>query len=319
MFPYDLMPIKEGEHVYVIFEESKDGVGEAGVWLARAPEPNQINNLNYTPGAKRYVEDNDDLEAGTAATERVVQDLEEDPEVPEVSAEFQQETDAVPEFRARVGDRVIQGSNNTTIVLSRDRVDTVESGKTEEAGSIDIVAGRTNDDGDMSISDDKARIYVTMKSDIDSNFEISTDYDDDGESSGVVAKADEIRLVARKGFKIMVGEGNTAITIDPDGKIALSTAGDVELLSDGECKVSAANNLILLGQEVHVGSDAFKMVRAENLKTLLTSVFDLYNGAIVDVAGIPALGVMHSAVGTAVNGVIDSQWSLVESETIKVK
>src|SRR3990167_8790546 len=38
LFPFDLFPIKEGEHVYVCFDGDK---GDHGLWISRIAEPNE--------------------------------------------------------------------------------------------------------------------------------------------------------------------------------------------------------------------------------------------------------------------------------------
>jgi hypothetical protein len=48
LFPHDLMPIKEGEHVYVIFEDNNNRTH--GLWISRAPDNFKIEQLNLVPG-----------------------------------------------------------------------------------------------------------------------------------------------------------------------------------------------------------------------------------------------------------------------------
>src|SRR3990167_2298613 len=38
LFPFDLFPIKEGEHVYVCFDGER---GDHGLWISRIAEPNE--------------------------------------------------------------------------------------------------------------------------------------------------------------------------------------------------------------------------------------------------------------------------------------
>jgi len=38
------MPLKETEHVYVVFEDESK---LAGLWITRIPEPNNLDNPNY--------------------------------------------------------------------------------------------------------------------------------------------------------------------------------------------------------------------------------------------------------------------------------
>lgn len=117
LFPYDLMPVKEGEHVFVVFEDNSNK--GHGLWISRAPENYRSDQRNLVPGSKKYKDEstNDFSDVGL---EQAVQGTDSPPKDIEISDEFTSEE--VPPFTPRVGDRVIEGSNNTLITLSRDRV-----------------------------------------------------------------------------------------------------------------------------------------------------------------------------------------------------
>ena len=192
LFPFDILPVKEGEHVYVIYENEKK---DHGIWITRIPEPFETDKKNLTLGINKYK-----LNQTSNTTEQQVQDLETPAVTINVSSDFSIES--VPPFSARVGDRVIEGSNNATIVLGRDRPSDAKSGQKQSAGTVDIVVGRSKSE-DMDMQNDKARIYITMNSDVDDNFQITDGTNAKG-ASAVVLKADEIRIVASKDFKIVV-------------------------------------------------------------------------------------------------------------------
>ncbi len=314
LFPHDLMPIKESEHAYVIFEDPEQ---HHGLWIARIPEPNDVNNLNITPGSKRYTSDSaNDLQENSPAAEQAVQDLDEDPGIAEVNPEIDQETDDVLPFNYRVGDRVIQGSNNTMIAFSRDRIDAKDSGVRAQAGSIDVVAGR--DGSDIDLDKDAARVVVSMKTDGDTNFELGDFGESGGETSYVVAKANEVRLIGRVGVKIVVEDGPTSVVIQ-QGKVTITTTDEVKVATDSNLIVEAKENIVLdAGGETHVGvADALHPIpRADELKTYLDGVFAIYNAMVVDVAGIPGIGIANSAVATAVGAV---PWDNVPSNDNKVE
>lgn len=217
------MPIKESEHVYILFEDVER---RHGLWLTRIPEDNSYNNLNFSPGSKRYEEN---IEGTKKGIEGAVVDVPGQVSVPELSEEFVVEDS--PHFNARIGDRVIHGSNNTIIILGRDRVDGVDSGKEDAAGSVDIVSGREGEDIDYK--KDKSRVLVTSNSEVDDNFGI----EDGNKSSGgpaVVIKSDEIRIIAGKDMKlvvdgeILIGKGaNQSVILGEELKTFLATPGSV--------------------------------------------------------------------------------------------
>lgn len=123
LFPFDVMPIKEGEHVYVMFEDNINK--RHGMWVTRIPEPFNVDNLNLVPAEKKYQENSSDNDLSDVGIDQAIIDTEIEVKKPELSPQFSKEE--VPDFQARVGDRIIFGSNNTMISLSRDRVDKIDS------------------------------------------------------------------------------------------------------------------------------------------------------------------------------------------------
>src|SRR3990167_500857 len=191
LFSHDKTPVKEGEHVYIIFEDERK---QRGLWLTRAPEPLETDSKNYSAGVDKY------KLSDPAITDRMVQGLDKDPSTPVLSSDTVVES--VPSFSARSSDRVLEGSNNTTITIGRDRPAGIDSGQRDNAGTIDLVAGRVKEN-DMDMVNDKSRVYISMKTDPDDNFGI-TDGKNASEAASVVITSDEIRIVARKDMKLVV-------------------------------------------------------------------------------------------------------------------
>jgi len=113
--------------------------------------------------------------------------------------------------------------SNCFILFGRDRLRGATDGYggrgNSHCGAIDLVAGfsgrlaRVKDpDGDNKIFTNKspeldaARIYISQKTDVDNNFSLA-----DGKvgnqtaRSGIVIKADAVRIVAREGLKLVTG------------------------------------------------------------------------------------------------------------------
>lgn len=203
-FPHDAMPLKEGEHVYVAFEDAS--IKSHGLWFCRIPEPANTDNANLTLGTTKY-QDNSSNNFSQVEADKIVQDSDITPAPFVQSPEFVAEV--VPKYRTRVGDRTIEGSNNTIIILGRDRPTNTSSGQSTFAGSVDIVAGRASED-DLDPQRDKSRLVISMNSDPDADFNI-----DVGPASGpkasIIAKTDEIRLIARSGLKVIVEGGDVHI------------------------------------------------------------------------------------------------------------
>jgi hypothetical protein len=152
----------------------------------------------------------------------------------------------VPEFKIPSHATALQGSNNTLVLLSH-------NGSTA-AGQVDIIAGRGADsvtapapvvenydgysevdkgpfnggkrnptEGNLSPTD-LSRIIASMKFDPDSYFSIDIVPEVGGAGPAVVLKSDQVRIVAKKDFKIQVGEGENA------SGIIIKSSGDIIIL-----------------------------------------------------------------------------------------
>lgn len=126
----------------------------------------------------------------------------------------------VPHYIKCTNDNVIKGSNNTWMILGRDRPASRLSGYggkgDTQAGSIDIVVGRMGDapkDGvyvDPNFQRDSARIYISQKTDIDENFKLVAGTIGNVEGlSAIGMKADSIRIIGRQGIKFVTGVDST--------------------------------------------------------------------------------------------------------------
>ena len=133
--------------------------------------------------------------------------------------------EAVPKYHEAPCEDVYKGDNNTWIILGRDRNQSWSSGYGGKghtgAGAIDIVTGLQGwgpvhkevvQKNFGSMSNDKpgdaARIYISQRADIDDYFNIC-DAAPMGRSvalSAIGIKADSVRIMARRGIKIVTGQ-----------------------------------------------------------------------------------------------------------------
>ncbi len=132
----------------------------------------------------------------------------------------------VPRVSRRAGDNVIAGQSNSTILLGRDRLGPVDSGygTGKGAGAIHLVVGRKQED--PQIESDAATVYVSAKTDPDKQATTTSvgKFDDKGKS-GVILRADCVRINARTSFKMSVGKAY--MTMSSDGHIVID--GDIQL------------------------------------------------------------------------------------------
>lgn len=143
-------------------------------------------------------------------------------------------TEDVPAFVRRMGDRVIEGSNNTTIVLGTDRPAGVgtglghvkASGAGRGTGTIHMIVGRAGSDPDMVR--DRAFLYISEKTDSDANLGTSAVGGASPVSSAAAVVADSVRVIAREDLKIVVGTASFLLkrdgTVTVEGNVKFGAA-----------------------------------------------------------------------------------------------
>jgi len=174
-------------------------------------------------------------------------------------------TEPIPIFNEAECEKHIRAESNCGIVLGRDRPDAIGSGYggvgADGSAMIDLVVGRAGrqrrntagDDKstplvvDNDIVNDSARIYISERTDIDLNFGIVPGRQGNPTGrSGIGIKADNVRIVAREGIKLVT---RTDETNSKDGKMD-----------------------VVLGVDIIAGDDDSglqPMVRGTNLRELL--------------------------------------------------
>lgn len=283
IFPSHIsLPVKAGEQVFIMYE-NPSSEGSLPYWLWRAPEPRHVEDPNYTHSDRKFDRASSSVKTsekssppptaepgfpnggGTSASytlkgekdyETIVQ---EDPSYQDFTPE------PVPRFTKRPGDLVLQGTNNSLLVLGEDRTGSAKKSERQiGVALIDLVVGRArtpavirnargNDEseknpkggrtvedpseGDPDLANDAARIAIFQSSNCDENFNISSstpksikeDISPAEDSSYAVVKANEVRLVAREdgSIRIVKESGNGAAC-----SVILLPEGTVQI--DGE-------------------------------------------------------------------------------------
>lgn len=305
---YFIPPLKVGEQVYVMYEDPFTRA-DAGLWLCRVPETRYVDDLNYTHGDRRFESDErldavDKLDAATTEYkpgfpngdkstdsltfgrradeyERVLADS--------IASKFFT-FEAVPRFNPRPGDNVLQGSNNTLVVLTTDRTSEAldEERLTPGAGAVYVSCGRgqtpstaaqtvTNtrgltevdkslqlrggienaSEGDLDLINDKSTLMVSMRSDVDKNFDIDHRNGGEatpGEAASIAMRSDRIRMSAREDVKIQAGTNGegAAIVLRANGDIILipGPGGVIRLGGESASRAVLTNNGVASGGSV---------------------------------------------------------------------
>lgn len=167
-------PVKPGEQVWVMFENPEVSTVQ-GFWLSRIVEPNDVDDPNFTHGDRKFDSRSEPTSVEISLKGSGPDDDQSIPGFPNgagtaESFSFRDEDqyekiekesvsnsiitkEPVPRFKKRPADLVLEGSNNTLIVLGEDRagpaanitgesISRPEQDKFGQAGTIDIVAGR---------------------------------------------------------------------------------------------------------------------------------------------------------------------------------
>jgi len=193
----------------------------------------------------------------------------------------------VPFFNKAPCELTIEGQNNTSIVLGRDRPSDMLSGYGgvghTQAGAIDIVVGRMgpkpkmfdqNDNKwftDPDFVKDSARIYISQKTDVDENFNLVTGKVGNAVvKSAIALKADGVRLIAREGIKLITSVDETN--------------------SQGGLNVAA------VGIDLIAGNDESQRTLIEKIQDLV-GIVDTFANATLTLVGATQNHI-HSAGGT---------------------
>ena len=158
-------------------------------------------------------------------------------------------TEPESKYNIAAGEVTITGRSNSVIVLGRDRVGSQWQGKGaspfSHCAAIDIIAGiggrlsRSQDSAgnelltNKNTALDSARVYLTQLGDIDAAFNIASSSPKSiaaSNCSGVVIKADVVRLVGRQNIKLVTGTD----TFSAVGANAAPDLGGVELIGGND-------------------------------------------------------------------------------------
>jgi hypothetical protein len=180
----------------------------------------------------------------------------------------------VPEFVKRVGDYVVQGSNNSMMILGTDRAASGPAdhstglGHAKAAGSgkgtgvVHHIAGRKSSNPDLD--KDMSYLYLAMKTEADKNLKTDNVEGNSGTGPAAIVKSDMIRLVVRKDIKIVfdktdnyiyLTENNCVIRI---GKTLINMTGD---------------RVVVDGPKINLGEKASKDVGAMIRGNVFTDEF----------------------------------------------
>jgi len=202
----------------------------------------------------------------------------------------------VPTYNRSNSENIIQGTNNTWIVLGRDRPGEVASGYNNQtgAGTIDIVVGRMSSDIQQSIINeqsfrqeplavdnnlamDASRIYISQKTDVDANFNLANGNVGASTAKAAIAiKSDAVRIIGREGVKIITrvdnqnSQGAEITSIPRIDLIAGNDDSNNQPIVKGEQLNEVLKDVITRLDELNSAFDSFVTSQIEYNNTLMT-------------------------------------------------
>jgi len=158
----------------------------------------------------------------------------------------------VPRFIKRIGDRVSEGSNNVLMILGTDRAAPGEAaldsgfghinaqGGGTAAGAWHVVVGRSAENPNFST--DNGYMYVSMKTDVDKNSSLEDIEFNTNSVSGVMIKADSVRVIGRKDIKIHANK--TYLTLNGVDTAVLESPKNIFLGTKAAHPIPLGDNLL---------------------------------------------------------------------------
>ena len=225
----------------------------------------------------------------------------------------------VPSFRRAKCEKVIYNSNNSFIVLGRDRPESLASGCGGKGwtgtGMIDLVVGRgavysaqkkkalgPKDLIGPSFATDAARIYITQKSlGIDDYFGFTNTKTDSYGKSAIALKADHTRIIARESVRIYAGAGSFTGKKETNCNGVSLEIPKIELIAGHENKRQPA----VLGDHLveHLGK-TYEFIRdiIAAIKEIYEHLISLNSAMAVVTAGSPPFS---NNIVSSVTGFVD--------------
>ena len=239
--------------------------------------------------------------------------------------------EGVPQFISAGCENVMKGSNNSWIVLGRDRPGSRASGYGgkghSHSGAIDIVVGRMGrsaiertPDGERAMCDpdfmkDSARIHISQKTDVDANFNLAAGSIPMSKAKSAIGiKADAVRVIGREGIKLVTrtdpknsqGEGGASVYgIDI---IAGNDDQGLEPMVKGKKLVDALTQLVKHVDKLNGIVDNMLMIQMQ-FNTALTTHF--HNSPFFGIPTTPSIPVVSSGVQTMIKHLTKTKMSLV--------
>ena len=220
----------------------------------------------------------------------------------------------VPGYIETTAENVTSNNHNAWIILGRDRFGSTRSGygaltapPGAKTGAIDLVVGlgapkpigKVNDQivkVDKNFMNDSARIYISQKADIDRYFNLKKGKVGMSTTrSAVGIKADQVRIIAREGIKLVTGTdlknslGGDLTSITGIDLIAGNNDSDMQPIVKGKNLMEALERILHHIEKLNGIVDGLIMTQAQFNAALATHFHQSPFGGQITNSSIPVL------------------------------
>ena len=243
--------------------------------------------------------------------------------------------EGVPAFNNAPSEKVIQGQNNSWIVLGRDRPGSKASGYGgkghTQSGCIDICAGRLGARArerdsennriyaDPDFGSDAARIYLSQKTDVDKNFNLARgSVGNSSTKSAIGMKADAIRIIGREGIKLITrtdpensqgGDVKSVLGID---LIAGNDDSDLQPLVKGTNLVKCLQQMVNHIDKLNGIVDNFLMIQ---MQFNAVSTCHFHQSPLLGLPTSPSIPMIPIGLSTMIQHLVQTKLSLIMHKT----
>lgn len=244
-------------------------------------------------------------------------------------------TEPFPQYLSTPCEKIIEGRNNSTIVMGRDRTGDRLSGYGgqghTQCGSIDVIVGRmgylareVNKTQELLWSDpnfkyDSARIYISQKTDVDDAFELAPGTIGNIKSrSSIGLKADQIRLIGREGIKIITGtdkrnsQGGLIESVNGIDLIAGNDSSDMQPLPKGNNLTDSMDSMVDHLQKILGIIDSFLNWQMKLNKVLISHT---HLSPFYGLNTSPSLQAMKEGPNVMINHLQNTKMGIVNEKT----
>jgi len=187
--------------------------------------------------------------------------------------------DDFPTFKKGHGDYAIEGYNNTLINLSHNRKNKPNSGYFNDAGEIQLIAGRKTENIDLK--NDSAVITLSQKTNVDDNINLPLEEQKTQAQSAILIQSENLRFLFD--FLRIFNKGlNCSLEITADGSLIIKQDDTLVTLKDNTISLKRGKAKIDIDEAGNIDFESYESItiNSSNAFVKYNEMRDLFNGHI---------------------------------------